>query len=130
MLAAENIGLDCSGQLVSRRRNFILCLRPLSSFAIFFFTRNAFLYLVAVCHPPFQKGIMRNPNGHFELFQEYHHDKSQEVTLVLELGQPNEVSISVSASHANGELATRLEVTFKNLGPCDLELHSARVEWE
>jgi len=41
--------------------------------------------LVAVCHPPFQKGIMRNPNGHFELFQEYHHDKSQEVTLVLEL---------------------------------------------
>ncbi|HLB72516.1 MAG TPA: toll/interleukin-1 receptor domain-containing protein [Sedimentisphaerales bacterium] len=47
-----------------------------------------------------------------------------------ELGQPNEVSISVSASHANGELATRLEVTFKNLGPCDLELHSARVEWE
>src|SRR3990172_2856320 len=85
MLAAENIGLDCSGQLVSRRRNFILCLRRLSSFAIFFFTRNAFLYLVAVCHPPFQKGIMRNPNGHFELFQEYHHDKSQEATLVLEL---------------------------------------------
>jgi len=57
-------------------------LRRLSFFAILFFTRNAFLYLAAVFHPPFQKGIMRNPNGHFELFQELNRDKSTKVTLV------------------------------------------------
>ena len=82
MLAAEKIGLACSGQLISRSRNLILCLRRLILFAILFFTRNAFLYLVAVFHPPFQKGIMRNPNGHFELFQEFHRDKFPEITLV------------------------------------------------
>jgi hypothetical protein len=40
------------------------------------------LYLIALCCPSFYKGIIRNPTGHFELFDEFHSDKFTEVTLV------------------------------------------------
>jgi hypothetical protein len=38
--------------------------------------------LVAASCPLFQKGIIRNTKGHFELFDEIHSDKFTEVTLV------------------------------------------------
>lgn len=44
--------------------------------------------------------------------------------------EPSEVRVSACVCHPNGPLETRLEVRLRNLGPRDLEPHSARVEWQ